>query len=115
MSGKIFLILLVIFLGARLSRFYYKKHRRNDSGRAHHSLTPREKKEKSLQSQLWAVLVFTKLSTKRFFRDRLAQFFTVLFPLIFLFVFGSLNKNGGNVSFHVAVINQSSSSVSRSF
>src|ERR1700690_4461505 len=68
-----------------------------------------------MKQQLRTVLVFTKLTTRRFFRDRLAQFFTVLFPLIFLFVFGSLNKNGGNVSFHVAVINQSSSSFSRSF
>jgi ABC-2 type transport system permease protein len=60
-----------------------------------------------MKNQLRTVLIFTKLSTKRFFRDRLAQFFTVLFPLIFLFVFGSLTKGSGNVSFNVAVVNQS--------
>ncbi len=65
-------------------------------------------------NQLRTVMVFTKLSTRRFFRDRLAQFFTVLFPLIFLFVFGSLSKGGGNVSFNVALINQSPTSFARS-
>src|SRR5271166_5590561 len=68
------------------------------------------------QQQLRTVFVFTKLSTKRFFRDRLAQFFGILFPLIFLFVFGSLSKNSGNnVSFKVAVINQSNTALSKTF
>ncbi|HVA11108.1 MAG TPA: ABC transporter permease [Candidatus Dormibacteraeota bacterium] len=62
---------------------------------------------KSWQTQLRTVLVFTKLSTRRFFRDRLAQFFSILFPLIFLFVFGSLTKGNGNVTFSVALINES--------
>jgi ABC-2 type transport system permease protein len=62
------------------------------------------------QTQLRTVMIFTKLSTRRFFRDRLAQFFTVLFPLIFLFVFGSLSKGNSNVSFNVALIDQSSTS-----
>ncbi|HET9098693.1 MAG TPA: ABC transporter permease [Candidatus Saccharimonadales bacterium] len=69
---------------------------------------------KSLKTQLVTVMVFTKLSIRRFFRDRLAQFFSILFPLIFLIVFGSLNQ-GGNVSFHVAIINQSNTSFSRQF
>ena len=57
------------------------------------------------------VLVFTKLSTRRFFRDRVALFFGVLFPLIFLIVFGSITSgNSGNVSFKVALINQSRTS-----
>jgi ABC-2 type transport system permease protein len=59
------------------------------------------------QRQLWTVLVFTKLSTLRFFRDKLAIFFGILFPLIFLFVFGFLNSGSGNVSFKLAVINES--------
>jgi ABC-2 type transport system permease protein len=67
-------------------------------------------KKKSLQywqKQLRTVLVFTKLSTRRFFRDRLAQFFSILFPLIFLFVFGSLTSGSGNVTFSVAILNES--------
>lgn len=63
----------------------------------------------TLKQKLFTVRVFVKLTTRRFFRDRLAIFFGVLFPLIFLFVFGSFNKGGNDVSFNVAVINQSQS------
>jgi ABC-2 type transport system permease protein len=38
-----------------------------------------------------------------------------LFPLIFLFVFGALNSNSSNVSFNVAVINESHSQFSKQF
>ncbi len=68
-----------------------------------------------MRKQLYTVLVFTKLGTRRFFRDRLAQFFGIMFPLIFLFIFGSISKGGGNVSFKVAVLNQSDSSFATSF
>lgn len=69
-----------------------------------------------LSRQLWTVWVFTRLNTKRFFRDKLAIFFTILFPLIFLFVFGSFSSsNSGNVSFKVAVINQSKTEVAKQF
>jgi len=61
-------------------------------------------------------LIFTKFSTRRFFRDRLAIFFAILFPLIFLFVFGSLSSNSGkNVTFNVGIINQSQSPFARTF
>jgi ABC-2 type transport system permease protein len=66
-----------------------------------------------MKTQLRTVLVFTKLSTRRFFRDRLAQFFTILFPLIFLFVFGSFSSGNNNVSFKIALINQSSTAFAR--
>jgi ABC-2 type transport system permease protein len=56
-----------------------------------------------------------KINTKRFFRDKLAIFFTIIFPLIFLFVFGSLNGSNGDVSFKVALINQSDSAFSKQF
>jgi ABC-2 type transport system permease protein len=69
----------------------------------------------TIGQQLRTVAVFTKLSTKRFFRDRLAQFFGVLFPLIFLFVFGSFSSGNNNVTFNVAVLNESKSSFARSF
>ena len=67
-----------------------------------------------MKKQMQTVLTFTKLNTRRFFRDRLALFFTVIFPLIFLFIFGSFSK-GGSLSFKVAVINQSSSSYSQDY
>lgn len=80
-----------------------------------HLTDKKERLHPSWQRQLMTVAVLTKLSTRRFFRDRLAQFFTILFPLIFLFVFGSLNSGSGKASFHVVVINQSSTVFARQF
>jgi ABC-2 type transport system permease protein len=68
-----------------------------------------------MKQKLYTVFVFTKISSKRFFRDKTALFFTIAFPLIFLFVFGGLFGKDGDVSFKVAVINQSSSSFSKEF
>lgn len=68
-----------------------------------------------MKQQLRTVLIFTKLSTRRFFRDRLAQFFSILFPLIFLFVFGGLSAGHNGVSFKVAVINESQTVFARNF
>ncbi|HEY5442189.1 MAG TPA: ABC transporter permease [Candidatus Saccharimonadales bacterium] len=68
-----------------------------------------------MKQQLKTVAVFTKLSTRRFFRDRLALFFGILFPLIFLFVFGALSKGSGNPTFNVAVLNQSHTTFAKSF
>lgn len=70
----------------------------------------------SLKKKLFTVLVFTKLSTKRFFRDRLALFFGILFPLIFLFVFGSLfGKSSTSVTFNVAIVNQSNTAIAKQY
>lgn len=70
----------------------------------------------TLKQKLYTVQVFVKLTTRRFFRDRLAIFFGVLFPLIFLVVFGSFTKGDSNdISFNVAVINQSQSQFAGEF
>lgn len=70
----------------------------------------------NFKKSLFTVRVFAKLNTRRFFRDRLALFFGILFPLIFLFVFGSISKGGGSgTSFNVAVINQSDSAFSKQY
>ncbi len=68
-----------------------------------------------IRKDLYTVLVFTKIGTKRFFRDRLAIFFGILFPLIFLFVFGSLTNGNNKISFKIAVLNHSKSSFSKVF
>lgn len=60
------------------------------------------------------VLRLSRLMTKAFFRDKIALFFTLIFPLIFLFVFGSLNRNDRGVSFDVAIINHSTTDFSKS-
>lgn len=63
---------------------------------------------------LFTISTFAKISIRRYFRDKVALFFTVLFPLIFLFVFGSFSK-GNDISFHVGLINQSSSQFAQKF
>lgn len=64
-----------------------------------------------MKKKLFTVIIFTKLSTLRFFRDRLALFFGILFPLIFLFVFGGIfGKTSHSVTLNVGLINQSHSS-----
>ncbi len=63
---------------------------------------------------LFTILIFAKISVRRYFRDKVAIFFTILFPLIFLFVFGSFSKSS-DVSFHVALINQSSTQYAHQF
>ncbi|HEU5121455.1 MAG TPA: ABC transporter permease [Candidatus Saccharimonadales bacterium] len=68
-----------------------------------------------LKKSLYTVGVFVKINTKRFFRDKLALFFGMGFPLIFLFVFGSLNSGPQDLSFDVALINESNSSFSKEF
>lgn len=63
-----------------------------------------------MKKALHTVAVFSRLNTRRFFRDRLALFFGIAFPVIFLFVFGGIFGRDSGVSFKVALINNSSSS-----
>ena len=60
------------------------------------------------QKKLYTVWIFFIINMRRLFRDRVALFFTFLFPLIFLFVFGSLSHNN-RISLKVAVLNESHS------
>lgn len=68
-----------------------------------------------LHKKFQTVLVYARISTKRFFRDRLAIFFGIAFPLIFLFVFGGIFGKSSSVSFNVAVINSSKSPIAVQF
>ena len=61
------------------------------------------------------VIVFAKIDTRRLFRDKMAIFFTFLFPLIFLFIFGGIFGRNTSVSFDVAIVNQSSSEFAKEF
>lgn len=63
-----------------------------------------------------AIYVLTRAYLKRFFRDKTALFFTLLFPLLFLFVFGSLYaNNGGDITFKVALFNRSDATFAKTF
>jgi ABC-2 type transport system permease protein len=68
-----------------------------------------------MKKSLFTVWVFAKLNTRRFFRDRLALFFGILFPLIFLFVFGGIFGKSSDTSFRIAVINQSDTTFAKDF
>lgn len=68
-----------------------------------------------IRRALLPVMVFAKIDARRLFRDKMAIFFTFLFPLIFLFIFGGIFSQTGSISFDVAIINQSSSEFAKSF
>lgn len=53
--------------------------------------------------------------TKRFLKDKVALFFTFVFPLVFLFVFGALSSSGSGPTFTVALINHSETKFARNF
>lgn len=64
--------------------------------------------------KLMTVWIFFLINMKRLFRDKTALFFTFLFPLIFLFVFGGIfGKN--DASFRIALINKSDSQFAKKF
>ncbi|HSX45077.1 MAG TPA: ABC transporter permease [Candidatus Saccharimonadales bacterium] len=68
-----------------------------------------------MRKSLFTIWVTAKIGVRRYFRDRLAIFFTVIFPLIFLFIFGGLFGKDNKVSFNVALINQSHSQFAQQF
>jgi ABC-2 type transport system permease protein len=63
----------------------------------------------------YTIRTIASVNTKRFFRDKLAIFFTIAFPLIFLIIFGSLFGGNTTISFKVALLNESGSSVAAIF
>ncbi len=69
----------------------------------------------NLRKQFMPVFTFARIDVKRLFRDKVAIFFTLVFPLIFLLVFGGLFGRDTNVSFDVAVINKSTSQFAGDF
>lgn len=68
-----------------------------------------------LRKKLLPITTYIPIDVKRLFRDKVAIFFVFLFPLIFLFVFGSIMGGNNDVSFRVAVIDQADSEFSRQF
>lgn len=68
-----------------------------------------------MKKSFYTIWTFTRISTKRFFRDKVAIFFTIVFPLIFLFAFGGLLGGESSPGFTVAVINQSKTEAANKF
>ena len=69
----------------------------------------------NLRKELLPVFTFARIDVKRLFRDKVAMFFTLVFPLIFLLVFGGLFGRDTSVSFDVALIDSSNSQFSKEF
>lgn len=61
------------------------------------------------------IFTIAATQTRRFTRDKTALFFTFLFPLLFLFVFGSINRGNNGVNFNVAFINHSQTQFAKQF
>ncbi len=57
------------------------------------------------------ITTFVRIDVKRLFRDKVAIFFVFVFPLIFLLIFGSIFSGDNNVSFRVALFNESESEI----
>jgi ABC-2 type transport system permease protein len=109
-------IIAIVVLVLIIARRSLKRRPRSQS-QSNVTAKPQPSKPMSpWQKKLYTVIVFTRLNTRRFFRDRLAIFFGILFPLIFLFVFGGIYGNSNNnVSVDAAVINQSASPLASQF
>lgn len=65
--------------------------------------------------QLRTTYSLSKFFTIRYFRDKVALFFTFVFPVMFLVIFGFIFGGETTPSFNVALINQSDSQFSKTF
>ena len=61
------------------------------------------------------VTTFVPIDVKRLFRDKVGIFFVFIFPLVFLLVFGTIFGGDNNVSFKVALLNNSNSEFATNF
>ncbi len=68
-----------------------------------------------MKNQLLPVLTFAKIDIRRLFRDKVGIFFVFVFPLIFLLVFGGLFGQDRDISFNIALLNQSESEFAAEF
>lgn len=69
----------------------------------------------NFRKQLLPITTFARIDIKRLFRDKVAIFFVFIFPLIFLIIFGSIFSGDNNVSFRVAMINESKTEFAQDF
>lgn len=69
----------------------------------------------NLRKSWLPVWTFARIDIKRLFRDKVAIFFVFVFPLIFLLIFGSIFRGDNNVSFKVAILNESQTTFAKQF
>lgn len=68
-----------------------------------------------IRRALLPIIVFAKIDIRRLFRDKVGIFFVFVFPLIFLLIFGSIFNGGSDVSFRIALVNQSQTEFAKDF
>ena len=68
-----------------------------------------------MPKSLLPIFTFVKIDIRRLFRDKLAMFFTFVFPLLFLFVFGGIFGKNNSLSFNVAFLNRSDTQFAKQF
>ena len=68
-----------------------------------------------MRNKLYTVWTLFLVNLRRTFRDRTALFFQFVFPLAFLFLFGSIFGKSSGISFNIGLINHSSSSYAQQF
>lgn len=61
------------------------------------------------------IATYVPIDVKRLFRDKVGIFFVFLFPLIFLFVFGTIFGGDNNVSFRLGLLNRSDTEFASQF
>jgi ABC-2 type transport system permease protein len=64
---------------------------------------------KNFRKTFLPITTFVPMDIKRQSRDKVVLFFTFIFPLLFLAIFGSIFSGNDSVSFRVALLNQSES------
>lgn len=69
----------------------------------------------TMMSHFKTVWALTKAFTVRYFRDKVALFFTFIFPLVFLFVFGTIFGGSDGPRFDVVLINKSETQFASKF
>ncbi len=69
----------------------------------------------NVKRSLLPIITYVPIDVKRLFRDKVAIFFVFLFPLIFLGIFGSIFGGDNDVSFRVALLNNSDSEFASKF
>lgn len=69
----------------------------------------------NIKRSLLPVTTFARIDVKRLFRDKVGIFFVFIFPLIFLFVFGSIFGGDPDVNFRVGLLNESETEFAAQF
>lgn len=78
-------------------------------------ILPERRSGINMKKALLPVFTFARIDVKRLFRDKVGIFFVFIFPLIFLVIFGSIFNGNDDVSFRIALLNESKTQFASQF